>query len=262
MVETEPQGAATGYEDEIQIKQKAGTDSATSTSTFADCARPKEAVMHRIVLGILLLAFTPQVVFAESKAQQRSVAQATDPLATGMWAGVEKVPPGDKLLVTLKDGKKHKGRLISASDTGLTLSGKKQSKEMDRESVQQIFRLMPKSAEKATLIGAGVGFAIGTGITASVCNSSFDKGTCWGFGMLIIGGPGAAAGALAGWGVGHGMERVLIYDATVLNSLSRPSPSKKASVPSNNQYGTARRFDESQLGRRPGEFTLNPMSSH
>ena len=156
-----------------------------------------------------------------------SLSQATDPVATGMWAGVEKVPPGDKLLVKLKDGKKVKGRLVSVSDTGLSLSRRNKTMDVDRERVQQIFRLMPKSAEKATLIGAGVGLAIATGLIANECNSTFNKGRCWGLGMLIYGGPTVAAGAFVGWRVGHGKERVLIYDAQVLQTLLRPSEAGK-----------------------------------
>ena len=155
-----------------------------------------------------------------------SLAQAPDEVTTGMWAGVEKVPPGEKLLVKLKDGKKLKGRLVSTSDTGLTLSRKNKTMDLDRERVQQIFRLMPKSARKATLIGVGVGLAIAAAATAGVCEGESGTG-CAAWGMLIFGGSGAGLGALAGWRIGSGKERVLIYDAQVLKTILRPSEAGK-----------------------------------
>ena len=155
-----------------------------------------------------------------------SLAQAPDEVTTGMWAGIEKVPPGEKLLVKLKDGKKLKGRLVSASDTTLTLSRKNKTMDLDRGRVQQIFRLMPKSARKATLIGVGVGLAIAAAATGGLCGGESEKGECWALGMLLFGGPGAGIGALAGWGIGGGKERVLIYDAAVLKSVSRPPAPK------------------------------------
>ena len=71
--------------------------------------------MNAIRLGTLL------IILGLFGIPTDSLAQATDPIATGMWAGVMKVPQGGKLIVKLKDGKKVKGPLSSVSDTGLTL---------------------------------------------------------------------------------------------------------------------------------------------
>ena len=176
--------------------------------------------MNAIRLGTLL------IILGFLGTPTHSLAQATDPTATGMWAGVERVPPGEKLLVKLKDGKKLKGRLRSVSDTGLTLSRRNKTVDVDRERVQQIFRLMHKSARKATLIGVGAGLAVAAAVTAGLCEGE-DNNTCWGLGMLLFGGPGAGIGALAGWGIGSGKKRVLIYDAQVLKSVLRPSEAGK-----------------------------------
>ena len=62
--------------------------------------------MNAIRLGTLL------IILGLLGTPTHSLAQVTDPTATGMWAGVERVPPGEKLLVKLKDGKKVKGRLV------------------------------------------------------------------------------------------------------------------------------------------------------
>ena len=175
--------------------------------------------MNAIRLGTLL------IILGLLGTPTDSLAQATAPVATGMWAGVERVPPGEKLVVKLKDGKKLKGRLVSVSDTGITLSRKNATMDLDRDRVQQIFRLMHKSARKAMLIGVGVGLAIGAGATAGVCDGY--GAACAGWGMLFLGGSGAGLGALAGWGIGSGNERVLIYDAQVLQTLLRPSEAGK-----------------------------------
>lgn len=177
--------------------------------------------MNAIRLGTLL------IILGLLGTPADSLAQATDPVATGMWAGVEKVPPGEKLIVKLKDGKQLKGRLVSVSDTGLTLSRKNKTMDLHREKVQQIFRLMPKSAGKAILIGVGVGLAAAAAITGGVCEGN---GDCWALGMgLYFGGPGAAIGAFAGWGIGSGKERVLIYDAGILNPPATPRSAKEYS---------------------------------
>ena len=154
--------------------------------------------MNAIRLGTLL------IILGLLGTPTDSLAQATAPVATGMWAGVERVPPGEKLVVKLKDGKKLKGRLVSVSDTGITLSRKNETMDLDRDRVQQIFRLMHKSARKAMLIGVGVGLAIGAGATAGVCDG---YGTaCAGWGMLSWGDQAPALARSPGGELAAGMS--------------------------------------------------------
>ena len=175
--------------------------------------------MNAIRLGTLL------IILGLLGTPTESLAQATAPVATGMWAGVERVPPGEKLLVKLKDGKKLKGRLASVSDTGLTLSRKNKTMDVDREKVQQIFRLMPKSATKSALIGAGAGAAGGSAIGAVAGRDAFIKtAASVPIGATLFGG----IGGVGGYAVGKARrKRVLIYDAQVLQTLLRPSEAGK-----------------------------------
>ena len=104
--------------------------------------------MNAIRLGTLL------IILGLLGTPTDSLAHATAPVATGMWAGVERVPPGEKLVVKLKDGKKLKGRLASVSDTALTLSRGKKTLNFDREQISQVYRVVPKSPIMHTLLGA------------------------------------------------------------------------------------------------------------
>ena len=161
--------------------------------------------MNAIRLGTLL------IVLGLLGTPTTSLAQATDPIATGMWAGVERVPPGEKLLVKLKDGTKLKGRLRSVSDTGLSLSRRNKTMDVDRERVQQIFRLMPKSATKSALIGAGAGAAGGAAIGAVAGRDWVIKtAASVPIGATLFG----VIGSVVGYAVGKARQkRVLIYDA-------------------------------------------------
>ncbi len=183
--------------------------------------------MNAIRLGTLL------VVLGFLGTPTNSLAQATDPSATGMWAGVEKVPPGEKLIVKLKDGKKVKGTLSSISDTGLTLARGNRTPDLERENVLQVYRLVRKSAGTATRWGAISGALIGGVLGLALYGA--DAGPFYGenesVGALLgsvagTGAIGAGVGGASGYALGSRKARVLIYDAGILNPPATPRSAK------------------------------------
>ncbi len=183
--------------------------------------------MHAVRLGTLLIVLgllgTPTI----------SLAQATDQIATGMWAGVQKVPPEEKLLVKLKDGNKVKGTLSSVSDAGLTLARGNRTTDVKRENVLQVYRWVRKSRESATRWGAISGALIGGVLGLALYGA--DAGPFYGenesvgalFGSVAgTGAIGAGVGGTSGYVLGRRKARVLIYDEGILNPPATPRSAK------------------------------------
>ncbi|HWP42548.1 MAG TPA: hypothetical protein VNO14_04885 [Blastocatellia bacterium] len=148
-----------------------------------------------------------------------SLALAQDAaVASSDWSAVLSISPGEKLSVNLKDGKKFEGRLLRASDTTLIIDRKGRSTDLDRQSIQRVHRLVPKSTGKSigksALIGAGIGF--GAGATLGIAAGSYEDLETAGL-VGILGGIGAAIGAgigaITGAITGRGNKKVLVYDA-------------------------------------------------
>ena len=135
--------------------------------------------------------------------------------APNEWSMVKAVPPGDELVVKLKNGQSIKGRLRVISDIHLTLARGKKSFDIDRQDVRQIHRVVPKSAARPTLIGAGTGAAIGAAgiaVAAAADESGGDDGEVAAaiLGVALL---GAGIGALVGLAFGSRQKKVLIYEA-------------------------------------------------
>ena len=135
--------------------------------------------------------------------------------APNEWSVVKTVPPGDELTVRLKNGQTIKGRLKVISDVHLTLARGQKSFDVDRQDVRQIHRIVPKSAARPALIGAGTGAAIGAGgiaIAVAADESGGDDGEAAAaiLGVAIL---GAGIGALVGLAFGSRQMKVLIYEA-------------------------------------------------
>jgi hypothetical protein len=135
--------------------------------------------------------------------------------APNEWSVVKTVPPGDELVVKLKNRQTIKGRLRAISDVHLTLARGQKSFDIDRQDVRQIHRIVPKSAAKPALIGAGTGAAIGAGgiaIAVAADESGGDDGEA---AVAILGAAiiGAGIGALVGLAFGSRQKKVLIYEA-------------------------------------------------
>jgi hypothetical protein len=117
-------------------------------------------------------------------------------------------------MVKLKDGQTIKGRLRVISDIHLSLARGKKSYDLDRQDVRQIHRIVPKSAAKPTLIGAGAGAAIGTAGIAVAAAADDTGGTDGELAAAVIGVAilGAGIGALVGLAFGSRQKKVLIYE--------------------------------------------------
>jgi hypothetical protein len=144
-----------------------------------------------------------------------SISLAQGAPAPSEWAVVKTVPPGDELVVKLKNGKTIKGRLKVISDVHLTLARGQKSFDIDHQDVRQIHRIVPKSAARPALIGAGTGAAIGAGgiaIAVAADETGGDDGEAAAaiLGVAII---GAGIGALVGLAFGSKQKKVLIYEA-------------------------------------------------
>jgi hypothetical protein len=120
------------------------------------------------------------------------------------WENVKMIPPGDKIAVSLKDGKTLKGQLSSVSDTSLLLSQGNKVSDLARDRISRIHRLVSKSAAPSALLGAGIGAAAGLGVGSL----SDDNKAVTMPGLAAI---GAAVGALIGL-VGNRRKKVLIYE--------------------------------------------------
>jgi small nuclear ribonucleoprotein (snRNP)-like protein len=157
-----------------------------------------------LVLAVLL-ALPPAALAQEATA------------ASNDWAGLKAITAGSKLDVKLKNGKRVKGNLISFSDTALSLSDRNKTAEINREDVLSIHEMRGMTAKKATLIGAGVGGAIGASIGIAAGENGRDN-CCFNItrpqGAAILGAPLAGVGALVGFIVGKSWhKRPLIYKA-------------------------------------------------
>jgi hypothetical protein len=132
---------------------------------------------------------------------------------TNDWSRLSAVASGSKLSVKLKDGKKVEGKFANVSDTSLSLTVKNAAKELRREDIATIHQVSKKGAGKATLIGLGVGAAVGGGvaIAGETNDNSLEvkDGVTAGFVALTAG-----VGALAGFLVGRtGNKQVLLYES-------------------------------------------------
>lgn len=157
-----------------------------------------------VILNILLavaLVYSPVAAVAQ---------QST---SYGEWSMVKALPQGVELIVKLKSGETLRGKLESATDTTLSINGKKNRTDtLDRNDVSEVYQLRRK-AEKAkyALIGAGVGAAVGGGIGAAKNSPPIDDGEIYVIGGVSL---GAGIGALGGLLFGLGRrKRVLIYQA-------------------------------------------------
>ena len=130
------------------------------------------------------------------------------------WSRLSAVASGTKLSVKLKDGKKIEGKFANVSDSSLSLTVKNAAKEIRREDVATVHQVSKKGAGKATLIGLGVGAALGSGLAIAAETDDDDgfpvkNSVSAGFVALTAG-----VGALAGYLIGRtGNKRVLLYES-------------------------------------------------
>jgi hypothetical protein len=162
--------------------------------------KKKRAIV--IVVALLALTARPQIASAQTPA---------NPIK-GTWEDIKSIPPGDELAVGLRNGQPLKGRLINVTDTDLTLAQGKKTAVINRIDALRVYRLVKKSAKKATMIGLGIGAGVG-GVSIGVAAASAPgEPKEYGYGVLIYGAMGAGIGALTGYIIGSRKQRVLIYE--------------------------------------------------
>jgi hypothetical protein len=139
-----------------------------------------------------------------------AVAQQTAP--PGDWSAVQDVPPGDELIVQLKNGTSVKGKVSSVTGDELSLTRKNKTEAVRRDTVSLVFHLKRKAEKgKYAAIGAGIGAGAGLGIGLAKNSPPVDDGEIYPIGGAIV---GAGIGALGGFLFGAAKrKRVLIYQA-------------------------------------------------
>jgi hypothetical protein len=154
-----------------------------------------------VSLGLIVALATPPALLA----------QTTQQPVRGSWDSLKAIPPGDELVVEQRGRGAVKGRLSGVSDTALTLTRGRTPTDVSRADALKIYRLTPKSHKKAMLIGLGVGAGIGGGIGGSIVAGGGESGESWP--IALLGGVGAAFGALGGYLIGRGKRKDLIYES-------------------------------------------------
>ena len=161
--------------------------------------RKKSSIV--IAFALMAMLARPQLTFAQV---------TTDPII-GSWEGLKAVPPGDKVEVDLRNGQTLKGKLISISDTVLTIERGKRTTDVTRVDTLRVHRVVSKSSKRATLIGLGIGAGVGLIGSVAAAKSGGGEGDA-DLGAVIVGAIGAGAGALIGYIVGSRNQRSLIYE--------------------------------------------------
>ena len=161
---------------------------------------------EQFVLKVILIASI--LVAPLSSAAQNSS-------STSDWEALRSVSADTKIAIKLKTGKTIEGKLLTVSDSSITLSRNNTSTEIKREEVKSVHQVIKKSATAGTLIGLGVGAGAGAGlgaIGASNDDNGFEKidhaATA---GLAVV---GAGVGALTGYLIGRrGSKRILVYES-------------------------------------------------
>jgi len=161
--------------------------------------RKKSSIV--VAFALMAMLARPQLAFA----------QVTTGPIIGSWERLKAIPPGDEVAVRLRNGQTLKGRLVSVSDTALTIEQGANTTDVTRGDALRVHRVISKSAKRSTLIGLGIG--AGIGMIGSVVSAKSGGGEgdadLW---ALIAGVFGAGVGALTGYIVGSRKHRALIYE--------------------------------------------------
>jgi hypothetical protein len=133
------------------------------------------------------------------------LAAQTSPLQD--WGNVKRLGPGEKIKVSMSDGKSYQGDLRSASDDSIVMATASGEQSLPRAGVAKLATKHPGHRARNTLIGLGIGAGTGLAIGAATdhgCNGNCFFGNNVGkeiltpFGALV----GTVVGALwptGGW---------------------------------------------------------------
>ena len=159
--------------------------------------RNKSAIA--VAFALMALIARPQIIFA----------QTLPAPIKGSWDEVKAIPPGEKVIVRLRNKQTLNGWMIGASDTDLTLELRKKSRDVARGDVLKVHRVVKKSKTVPFIVGMGIGIGVGAAVGAAIEREGTDDPglTAVALGML---------GALIGGGMGAvitgNTKRLLIYE--------------------------------------------------
>ena len=159
-------------------------------------------------ISVVVVAFALMAVLAKP---QITFAQVSPAPLVGSWEGLKAVPPGDKVEAHLRNGQTLKGKLISVSDTVLTIERRKRTTDVTRADTLRVHRVVSKSAKRAALMGLGIGAGAGLGGTAIFAYTGDRGGEAGLYGLAIIV-AGVGAGSLIGYIMGSRKQRALVYE--------------------------------------------------
>lgn len=174
-------------------------DSAPRSLRIIMKTRKKTSIV--VAFALMAMLARPQLAFA----------QVTPNPIRGSWEGIKAVPPGDEVVVSLRNGQTLKGKLINISDTALTIEQAQRATDISRGDALRVHRMVSKSSKRATLIGLGIGAGVGLIGSVAAAKSGGGEGDA-DLGAVIVGAIGAGAGALIGYIVGSRNQRSLIYE--------------------------------------------------
>jgi hypothetical protein len=163
----------------------------------------KTRKISAVVVAFALMAALakPQITFA----------QVTPAPIRGSWEGLKAIPPGDEVSVRLRNGQKLNGRLISVSDTALTLANGNITTDVTRGDALRVHRVISKSAKRSALIGLGIGAGTGLGGAAIFAHTGGRGGEAdlWALVAVVA---GSGGGALIWYIMGSRKQKALVYE--------------------------------------------------
>jgi hypothetical protein len=161
--------------------------------------KTRKKVAKVVAFALIAMIARPQIISA----------QAPGAPTRGSWDLVKAVPPGDKVVARLRNGQTLNGRMISASDTVLTLERRKNTTDVNRGDVLKVYQVVKKSHTKGVLLGLGIGIGVGVLLgTLAEPENPEDPG----LEPAIIGFLGALIGAGMGAAISGRTKRLLIYE--------------------------------------------------
>jgi hypothetical protein len=161
--------------------------------------KTRKNVAKVVAFALIAMIARPQIIFA----------QAPGAPIRGSWDTVKAVPPGDQVVVRLRNGKTLNGWMISASDTVLTLERRKNTTDVNRGDVLKVYRVVQKSDTKGVLLGLGIGTGVGVLLGALAEPETTDDP---GLAAVVLGLLGAGIGAGIGAAISGRTQRLLIFE--------------------------------------------------
>ena len=125
------------------------------------------------------------------------------------WSRVESLSSNTRLVVEMQAGQSIKGKLLSATPSVLNISRDGRPIVLQQQDIARVYIANKGSRFKSALIGAGVGAAVGIGISAAYVYATKGDPLIAAGGLLYGLPAGAAIGGLAG---GKSKKGLLVYE--------------------------------------------------